>query len=296
MILPPLTLSCRAMAAACFHTTLVDVSSKLKWRAAPLGATRPTGLRHAGDCRSHLSVRPKSIHMQCQAGERCTTLFRDPAAHQPASARVALADQNVTADTAIDRQEIRRNGGLSESITGSARSPPRVHPAQGFPRSVVRFETALNGKVAPEFTRDLRLSGIDLAAGVGSAPVNPLVLQIETKKMVSPTRPTRKCASAAGFTGPSADMTEEIYNASIYVLSVDPRPDSVKPYVHGRTTRSTSTTTGVWSPRGRSKIHKVPGQGRLPVQHPVPFGEHVSAGEVHQFAAFYRAAIRHDRH
>lgn len=71
---------------------------------------------------------------------------------------VALADANITVDPRIDRQEVRRDGGLSDSIGVRLVLPPAFIQRRD-PTLRVRFETALNGKVVPAFTRDLPLFG-----------------------------------------------------------------------------------------------------------------------------------------
>ena len=60
---------------------------------------------------------PLQLWLQCQAGERSATLKATLDAVRQPELTVSLADAKVTVETRIDRQEVRRIGGLSESIT-----------------------------------------------------------------------------------------------------------------------------------------------------------------------------------
>jgi len=149
---------------------------------------------------------------------------------------------------------------VSDSITASLVVPPGFIQRKD-PTLRVRYETALNGKVVPAFTRDLRLSGLNPSQGIGGKPLDPLVLEIETKRMVSPTKTDQEVRISCRLYRALGGMTEDIYNASIYVLSVDPRPDSVKPYVQwAHKAIYYDHYKRVIAPR-KSKIHKVPGKG-----------------------------------
>jgi len=260
MILPPLTLFLPAIISSALHNALVDVSSKLNGGPSPMGVNLQQDFAMPATAGPTYRFAPKNIHMQCQGGERCATLFATLRPISQPALRVALADQNVTVDTAIDRQEVRRNGGLSDSITASLVVPPGFIQRKD-PTLRVRYETALNGKVVPAFTRDLRLSGLNPSQGIGGKPLDPLVLEIETKRMVSPTKTDQEVRISCRLYRALGGMTEDIYNASIYVLSVDPRPDSVKPYVQwAHKAIYYDHYKRVIAPR-KSKIHKVPGKG-----------------------------------
>jgi hypothetical protein len=259
MILPPLTLFLPTIVSSALHNALVDVSSKLNGGPSPLGLRVQQDFAMPATSGPTYRFSPQGIHMQCQGGERSATVFaRLRTINQP-TLKVSLADQKVTVDRAIDRQEIRRNGGLSDSITARLAIPPGLVQRRD-PTLRVRWETALNGNIVPAFTRDLRLS-FKSSAVFGAAPVDPLVLAIDTKQMVSPTKVDQEVRISCRLYRTIGATTEDIFNATIYVLSVDPRPDSVKPYVQ-------------WAHRAiyhdlhkrvvaarRSKIHKVPGKG-----------------------------------
>ena len=260
MILPPLTLFLPAIISSTLHNALVDVSSKLQGGPAPLGISVQQDFTMPVTAGPTYHFAPQRIHMQCQGGERSATMFASLRPTSQPQLRVALADQNVTVDNTINRQEVRHNGGLSDSITARLVLPPGFIQRKD-PTLRVRYETALNGKVVPAFTRDLRLSGINLMQVLGGQPVDPLVLAIDTKQMVVPTKTDQEVRISCRLYRAIGGTTEDLYNASIYVLSVDPRPDSIKPYVQ-------------WAHRAiyydyhkrkvvsrRSKIHKAPGKG-----------------------------------
>jgi hypothetical protein len=259
MMLPPLTLFLPAIISSTLHNALVDVSSKLNGGPAPLGVTVRRDFAMPATAGPTYRFAPQRFHLQCQGGERCGTLFASLRRISQPQLRVALADQNATVNTAIDRQEIRRNGGLSNSVTAQLVLPPGFIQRRD-PTLRVRYETALNGKVVPQYTRDLRLSGIN-PAPVGGVSVDPLVLRIDTRQIVSPTKPDQELRISCRLYRALGGTTEDIYNASVFVLSVDPRPDEVKPYVqwahnaiyHDHYKRVVAAR--------RSKIHKVPGKG-----------------------------------
>ncbi len=260
MILPPITLFLPSLIGSTLHNALVDVSSKLNGGPSPMGATIQQDFAMPATAGPTYRFAPRRIHMQCQGGERSATLFASMRPISQPQLRVTLADQNVTVNTAIDRQEVRRNGGLSETITAQLVVPPGFVQRKD-PTLRVRYETALNGKVVPAFTRDLRLSGINLSTVLGGPSIEPLVLAIDTQQMVSPTKPDQEVRISCRLYRALGGMSEDLYNATIYVLSVDPRPDSVKPYVQwAHNAIYYDHYKRIVAPR-RSKIHKVPGKG-----------------------------------
>jgi len=259
MILPPLTLLLPAIIDGALHNALVDVSSKLNGGPSPMGVTVREDFALPGTGGPTYRFTPKGLRMQCQAGERSATVHADLRTISQPQLRVALADQNVTVDTQIDRQEVRRNGGLSDSITARLVLPP-AYVQRKDPSLRVRFETALNGKVIPAFTRDLRLIG-DLASMVLGQPVDPLVLKIDTQQMVSPTKLDQEVRITCRLYRSMGGLTEDLYNGSVYVLSVDPRPDVLKPYVQWAHKAIYYNNYKRVVASRRSKIHKVPGKG-----------------------------------
>jgi hypothetical protein len=259
MILPPLTLFLPAIIDSALHNALVDVSSKLNGGPAPMGATVREDFALPGTSGPTYRFTPKRMVMQCQAGERSATIHADLRSVGQPELRVALADQNVTVDTQIDRQEIRRNGGLSDSITARLVLPP-AYVQRKDPSLRVRFETTLNGKVVPEFTRDLRMVG-ELASMVLGKPIDPLVLSIDTKEMVSPTKPDQEVRISCRLYRSMGGVTEDLYNGSVYILSVDPRPDELKLYVQWAHKAIYYDKYKRVVASRRSKIHKVPGKG-----------------------------------
>jgi hypothetical protein len=260
MLLPPLTLFLPSIISSALHNALVDVSSKLNGGPAPAGLDLQNDLKLPGTAGPMYRFSPRSLSLQCQADERSATLFANFKPIGQPQLRVVLADQNITVDTAIDRQEVRRNGGLSASITAQLVLPP-AYVQRRDPSLRVRYETALNGNPVPAFTRDLRLSGIQLSPGIGQPPVDPLVLQINTASMVSPTKLDQEVRISCRLYRSMGGLSEDIYNGTIYVLSVDPRPDDVKPYVQWAHKAIYYNQHKRVVAARRSKIHKAPGKG-----------------------------------
>ena len=259
MILPPLTLFLPAIIDSALHNALVDVSSKLNGGPSPMGVTVSEDFALPGTTGPTYRFVPKQLSMKCQGGERSAAMHADLRPVGQPQLLVALADQNVTVDTQIDRQEVRRNGGLSESITARLVLPP-AYVQRKDPSLRVRFETALNGKVVPAYTRDLRLVG-DLASLVIGQSVDPLELKIDTKQMVSPTKLDQEVRITCRLYRSMGGVTEDLFNGSVYVLSVDPRPDELKPYVQWAHKAIYYNNYKRVVASRRSKIHKVPGKG-----------------------------------
>ena len=259
MLLPPLTLFLPAIIGSVLHNALVDVASKLNGGPAPAGMNLQEDLTLPATAGPTYRFAPKSLYLQCQGGERSATLSASLKPIGQPQLRVTLADQNVTVDTAIDRQEVRRNGGLSDSITAQLVLPP-AYVQRRDPSLRVRYETALNGKLVPAFTRDLRLWDIRRVFQVLGG-VDPLVLKIDSARMVSPTKLDQEVRISCRLYRSMGGLSEDIYNGTIYVLSVDPRPDDVKPYVQWAHNVVYYNHYGRVVAARRSKIHKAPGKG-----------------------------------
>jgi hypothetical protein len=162
----------------------------------------------------------------------------------------------VNVHSNIIHQEVRRDGGLPEKITAEMIVPFGLVQTRD-PTLRIAFETYLNGKIVPAYTRDTRLFP-DLRAGL--APM-PNVLNIETATFVRPTKLDQEVRIACRLYYSLGGKTQELYNDSLYIYSVDPRPDEVKPYVqwaHHVTYWNGYRKRDVIR---RSKIHKVPGKG-----------------------------------
>ena len=113
----------------------------------------------------------------------------------------------------------------------------------------------------PGLTRDLRLFGLQASQVPGRAPPEPLVLVIDTKTIVSPTKTDPEVRISARLYRSMGGATDDLHNGTIDVVSVDPRPDGVKPYVQwAHKTVYYNNHRKVLVAR-RSKIHKVPGKG-----------------------------------
>lgn len=260
MLLPPLTLFLPSIIASALHNALVDVSNKLNGGPAPMGMDIQQDFKLPATAGPLYRFAPLDLWLQCQPGERSATLTARLRPVGEPQLTVTLADQNVTVDNSIGRQEVRRNGGLSDAITATLVLPP-AYVQRKDPSLRVRFETALNGKVVPAFTRDLRLMGDFTTTTVGGSPPNPLVLRIDTARMVSPTKLDQEVRIGCRLYRAMGGLSEDLYNGTIYVLSVDPRPDEVKPYVQWAHNAIYYNHYRRVVAARRSKIHKAPGKG-----------------------------------
>ncbi|HEY5806330.1 MAG TPA: hypothetical protein VIT67_00085, partial [Povalibacter sp.] len=260
LLLPPVTLFLPTIVGEVLHNALVDASNAANGMGSKLGVDITQDLKLPGTAGPTYRFTPQQLWLQCQAGERSATMKASLAPVSQPQLTVALADANITVDPRIDRQEVRRDNGLSDSITARLVLPPAFIQRKD-PTLRVRYETALNGKVVPAFTRDLRLFGLQLSQVLGQPGPDPLVLVIDTKQMVSPTKTDQEVRISARLYRSMGGTTEDLYNGTIYVVSVDPRPDDVKPYVQwAHKTAYFNNHRKVIVAR-RSKIHKVPGKG-----------------------------------
>jgi hypothetical protein len=260
LLLPPVTLFVPTIVDEVLHNVLVDASNAANGAGAKLGADITQDLPLPATTGPTYRFTPQRLWLQCEAGERSATLTATLGPVSQPQLIVSLADANVTVDTRIDRQEVRRDNGLSDSITARLVLPPAFVQRKD-PTLHVRFETALNGTVVPSLTRDLRLFGLQASQVLGQAPPNPLVLVIDTKTIVSPTKTDQEVRISARLYRSMGGVTDDLYNGTIYVVSVDPRPDDVKPYVQwAHKTAYYNNHRKVLVAR-RSKIHKVPGKG-----------------------------------
>lgn len=260
LLIPPVTLFLPTVVNEVLHNALVDAANAANGLGSKLGADITQDLVLPGTAGPTYRFTPQRLWLQCEAGERSATMTASLAPVSQPQLTVALADANITVDPRIDRQEVRRDNGLSDSITARLALPPGF-VQRNDPTLRVRYETALNGTVVPDYTRDLRLFGLQASQAIGQPPPNPLVLAIDTKQIVSPTKTDQEIRISARLYRSMGGVTEDLYNGSIYVVSVDPRPDDVKPYVQwAHKTVYYNNHRKVLTSR-RSKIHKVPGKG-----------------------------------
>lgn len=260
LLLPPVTLFLPTIVDEALHNALVDASNAANGAGAKLGVDITQDFAMPATAGPIYRFTPQNFWLQCEASERSATMRSTLGRVSQPQMTVALADANVTVDTRIDRQEVRRDNGLSDTITARLVLPPAFVQRKD-PTLRVRFETALNGTVVPGLTRDLRLFGLQVSQVLGQAPPNPLVLVIDTQTIVSPTKTDQEVRISARLYRSMGGVTDDLYNGTIFVVSVDPRPDDVKPYVQwAHKTAYYNNHRKVLVAR-RSKIHKVPGKG-----------------------------------
>lgn len=260
LFLPPVTLFLPTIVDEVLHNLLVDGSNAANGLGAKLGVDITQDLALPGTAGPTYRFTPQRFWLQCEGGERSATMTATFGPISQPQLTVTLADANITVDPRIDRQEVRRDNGLSDSITARLILPPAFVQRKD-PTLRVRFETALNGTVVPALSRDLRLFGLQFSQRLGQATLDPLVLVIDTKTIVSPTKTDQEVRISARLYRSIGGSTDDLYNGTIYVVSVDPRPDDVKPYVQwAHKTAYYNNHRKVLVTR-RSKIHKVPGKG-----------------------------------
>lgn len=260
LLLPPVTLFLPTIVDQVLHNALVDASNAANGLGATLGVDITQDLSLPATTGPTYRFTPQRFWLQCEAGERSATMTATLGPISQPRLTVALADANITVDPRIDRQEVRRDNGLSDSITARLVLPPAFIQRKD-PTLRVRFETALNGTVLPALTRDLRLFGLQISQVLGQAPLDPLVLAIDTKQIVSPTKTDQEVRISARLYRSMGGTTDDLYNGTIYVVSVDPRPDDVKPYVQWAHKTAYYNNHRKMLVSRRSKIHKVPGKG-----------------------------------
>jgi hypothetical protein len=125
----------------------------------------------------------------------------------------------------------------------------------------VRCETYLNGNPVPQYTREWRYFGRPAAVSLNGPPVKAGVLDIDTINIVSPKKPDQELRITCRLNRTVAGATEVLFNGTAYLLSIDLRPDEVKPYV--RWANWVTYWNGYRKVKiiRRSKIHKAPGKG-----------------------------------
>ena len=87
------------------------------------------------------------------------------------------------------------------------------------------------------------------------------MLVIDTIRMVNPNKLDQEVRVFCRLYRASAGTTEDLFTGSVFMLSVDPRPDYVKPYVQWAHRVSYHNGFKQRKVIRRSKIHKVPGKG-----------------------------------
>jgi hypothetical protein len=139
-------------------------------------------------------------------------------------------------------------------------SVPRGLVQTKDPTLRVCFETYLNGMPVPEYTRDMRFSSM-LPVLIDGLPIKANVLNIDTIRFVPPSRLDQEVRIYCRLYRSLGGLTEDLFSDSIYILSVDSRPDDVKPFVQWAHRVTYYTNHKRVQVVRRSKIHKVPGKG-----------------------------------
>jgi hypothetical protein len=268
LVLPPVTLLLPASVKALIRNALVDVSNQINGDAAKDGLMIRGQFSLPGTAGPTYLFDPRWFFLRCIPSERSAWLGANLRPISAPSLRLFFEDQAVTvADNPWGRSEIRRDGGLPLKITARLVVPPGLIQRRD-PTLRVRFETYLNDKPVPAYTRDLRyfqqvsvqLGGPITATSFTTGP-SPTNLDIDTITMVSPTKLDQEVRITCRLYRSAGGITEDLFNKTVYIQSVDPRPDAVKPYVQWAHRVTYSNGFRKRKVVRRSKIHRVPGKG-----------------------------------
>jgi hypothetical protein len=96
---------------------------------------------------------------------------------------------------------------------------------------------------------------------IDGLPIKANVLNIDTIRFVPPSRLDQEVRIYCRLYRSLGGLTEDLFSDSIYILSVDSRPDDVKPFVQWAHRVTYYTNHKRVQVVRRSKIHKVPGKG-----------------------------------
>lgn len=168
-----------------------------------------------------------------------------------ATPRLTCSVEGTSADIppGLSKYELSKIGELPGFIIVDLFVPPGlVHPRD--PSVRVRWEVLLNGKPVPTAGRDVRLREQDAKK-----------LRVIPILFTNPLKTDQEISVLCRLYRPLGSSTEEFLNQRINILSVDPRPDELKPYVQW--SHWVQFWNGYkWVDRLRlSKIHKTPGKG-----------------------------------
>jgi hypothetical protein len=258
LVLPPVSLFLPSIVSSMVHNALVDVANKLNGASSQNGLLVEEEFDLPGTAGPRYRFSPRYFWINGFGGQRFAIMG---ALLRPVSTprlRVAFEDQAVAVQP-MPRFEIRRDGGLPQRMEIHLDIPAGLVQIRD-PTLRVRFETYLNDKPVPAFTRDLRYFDNTLLT-VSGVPVLPRVLVIDTIRMVNPNKLDQEVRIFCRLYRASGGATEDLFTGSVFVLSIDPRPDSVKPYVQWAHRVSYHNGFKQQKVIRRSKIHKVPGKG-----------------------------------
>jgi hypothetical protein len=201
------------------------------------GADRP--IYHLTPTRFAFDTTPDSKH---------ATLLGRASRKLGAGLQVSFEGRTIDVPSDDPSYTIRKEWALPPAIWAGVEAHGAVQDHD--PTCRVRWQTFLNGRPVPEYTRDFPYAD-SRAKGLG----------IQTFHVVNPNRTDQELEVQCRFYRTIGPTTQDILNSSVRFISDDPRPDSVKPYVRW------SHNVRYWdgyrsrSVRRRSKIHKAPGKG-----------------------------------
>lgn len=258
LILPPVTLFIPAMLQGIIHNALVDVSNKLNGQASQNGLLIREDFTLPKTSSPQYRFTPDSYRMDCTPAQRYAKITGSIQSLSKPELRVLFEDQSITVRTDVGRYEIRRNGGLPVKMIVRMFIPRGIVQTKD-PTLRIRFETYFNGNPVPQYTRDVRYYEPFGSVFFGGGAPNEL--DIDTINIVRPNKLDQEIRITCRLYRSLGGVTEDLYNGSVYIMSVDPRPDEVKPYVQW------SHWVKYWNGYERvstvrhSKIHKAPGKG-----------------------------------
>jgi hypothetical protein len=249
MTLPPASFIVPAIFEDVLHNAMADVIARANNLATEnsLLVGRDFALPETTGPAYHFD--PQALRFRTRATAREATMYARVTRADRPHLEVSFEGRTVAVPTDYWHYAIRKEWALPAAIWAGLVVPHGLVQDHD-PTLRVRWQTFLNGKPVPEYTRDVPYAD-PRAHGLG----------IQTFHFVNPNKVDQEIEVDCRFYRTLGTDTEELLNASVRFISDDPRPASVKPYV--RWSHNVKYWDGfrLQSTRRTSKIHKVPGKG-----------------------------------
>ena len=257
LILPPITLFLPAIVQGALTNALADATAKLNGKAAKEGLSLRNDFVLPGTLGPVYRFSPDEFWLNTIPTERVARLRGKLRPLYPPEFRIQMDGLTSAVRTDILRYEIGRNGGLPLTILAYLSVPTGLVQKMD-PTVRISFDTYLNGNRVPSLSFDSRY--FKTVPDIGGRTTNN-VLDINTITIVNPTKLDQEVRVTCRLYRLLGGVTQDFYNGTAYILSVDPRPDDVKPYVQwAHQVRYWNGYKKTMAVR-RSKIHKAPGKG-----------------------------------
>jgi hypothetical protein len=248
--LPPLTLLLPFIFQDLLANAMADVINRLNRRASASALALDRELTLPATAGPRFRVKPRVFSFWTRPGDKSMAIYLDLSTARGPEFEVSLEARTVTIpDYGWLSYEIRKDGGLPQYVRAALTVPPGLFQPHD-PTLRVRYQTFHNGQPVPAYTRD-----------VPYGDVRARSVALDTTKFTNPNKVDQDVKITCRFYRTLGPATEELLNRSVDILAVDPRPDTLKPYVQW------SHYVRYWNGhklverRRLSKIHKAPGRG-----------------------------------